>query len=118
MNKTLHRMWPSALLAILALQYVWIGTVAAGPDRLLGLAGGLIILAAVVVARRSAPAFLVLLVVGALPLGLATWWSIVTPALAALTVLLGWIAARHLRQPRPDVTIPDADAVRVPSELG
>jgi len=45
---------------------------------------------------------MVLLAVGALPLAVTTWWSIVTPLLAALAMLLGWFAIRNLSRPRDD----------------
>jgi len=105
MNDTLRRTWPSVLVAILALLYLWIGVVAHGWDRLLGLTGGMLILTAVALARRSWPVATVLLVAGAVPLAVLTWWSIVTPILAVLALLLGWTAIRHIRQPRPGPTV-------------
>ena len=72
--------------ALIALLYVWVGTAAHGLDQVLGLAGGLAILAAVAVARRSRAAAIALLVVGALPLAMVTWWSIATPVLAVLAL--------------------------------
>jgi hypothetical protein len=48
-----------------------------------------VILAALAVARRSMPAAMVLLAVGALPLAITTWWSMTTPVLAVLVLLLG-----------------------------
>jgi hypothetical protein len=104
MNETLRRTWPSALTAVLALQYVWIGVVAHGWARILGLAGGLVIIAALVVARRSPPAAVALLAVGALPLAVTTWWSIATPGLAVLALLLGWFAIRNISHPRREAT--------------
>ncbi len=41
-----------------------------------------------VAARRSDRFALSLLVVGALPFALATWWSVVTPVVAVLVLLL------------------------------
>jgi hypothetical protein len=99
MNETLHRRWPAALTALTALLYVWIGLAAHGGDRILGTAGGLLILAALAAAPRSRPAALVLLAASALPLAAATWWSIVTPVLAVLALLLGWVAVRNLSRP-------------------
>jgi hypothetical protein len=86
MNETSRRNWPIVLVAIVALLYVWVGTAAHGLDQVLGLAGGLAILAAVAVARRSRAAAIALLVVGALPLAVVTWWSIATPVLAVLAL--------------------------------
>ena len=100
MNDTLRRTWPSVLVAVLALLYIWIGIAAHGWDRILGLGGGVVILAAIVAARQAMPGAYALLVIGALPLAILTWWSIATPVLAILVLLLGWIAMRHLRSPR------------------
>jgi hypothetical protein len=100
MNDTLRRTWPSVLVAVLALLYIWIGVAAHGWDRILGLGGGVVILAAIVAARQAMPGAYALLVIGALPLAIRTWWSIATPVLAILTLLLAWIAVRHLRRPR------------------
>ena len=60
-------------IAQVALLYVWIGLAAHGWDRILALAGGLVILGALVVARRSVPAAVVLLAVGALPVAITTF---------------------------------------------
>ncbi len=85
-----------------ALLYLWVGIAAHGWDRVWALGGGVIILAAVAVARRSFIAALTLLVIGALPLALSTWWSIATPVLAILAVILGWFAIRNVtRQSSP-----------------
>ena len=39
-------------------------------------------------------AAITLLLIGALPLAISTWWSIATPVLAILAVVLGWMAIR------------------------
>jgi hypothetical protein len=96
MTQTLHRIWLAALTAAVALLYLWIGVSTLAGERLLGFAGGLLILAALVAAPRFRTAAVVLLAVGALPLAVATWWSIVTPVLALLALLLGWAAIRDL----------------------
>jgi len=104
MNDTLRRTWPSVLVVLLALLYVWIGVAAHGWDRTLGLGGGVVILAAIAAARQAVPGAYALLVIGALPLAIVTWWSITTPVLAILILPLGWTAVRHLRQPRTGPT--------------
>jgi hypothetical protein len=104
MNDTYRRIWPTALVVVVAVLYVWIGAVAPGWDRLFGIAGGLLLLGALVVAQRSVPAAMTLLAVGALPLAISTWWSIATPVLAVLALLLGWFAIRNARQPRRATT--------------
>ena len=108
MNDTVRRIWPAVGVAVLALFYLWIGAAAHGWDRILALAGGVLILAAVAAARRSASAAYTLLVLGTLPLAIVTWWSIATPVLAVVVLLLGWIAVRHLRAPRADAAPPTA----------
>jgi len=113
MNDTVRRTWPAIGVAVLALFYLWIGFAAHGWDRILGLAGGVLIVVAVAIARRSVSAAYTLLVLGALPLAIVTWWSIATPVLAIVVLLLGWIAVRHLRAPRA-VAIPPT-AVRTPA---
>ncbi|WP_329316041.1 hypothetical protein [Streptomyces sp. NBC_01262] len=102
MNETLRRTWPAVLTAVVASLYVWIGLTAHGWDRILGLAGGPVVLAALVAAHRSLPGAMALLAVGALPLAVTTWWSIATPVLAVLVLLLGWFAIRNLSRPRRD----------------
>jgi hypothetical protein len=101
MNETLDRIWPVVLTAVMALLYAWIGLAAHGWDQILGAAGGLVILVALAVARWSRAVALVLLVAGALPLAMVTWWSIVTPVLAILALVLGWFAVRNLDGHRP-----------------
>jgi hypothetical protein len=100
MNETLRRFWPAVLVAVVALLYVWIGLTAHGWDRILGLTGGPVILAALIAAHRSVPGAMLLLTVGALPLAVTTWWSIATPVLAVLVLLLGWFAMRNLGPPQ------------------
>jgi hypothetical protein len=106
MNDTVRRTWPAIGVAVLALCYLWIGATAHGWDQILGLAGGILILAAVAVAaaHRSVSAAYTLLLLGALPLAIVTWWSIATPVLAIVVLLLGWIAVRRLRAPRAVAT--------------
>jgi uncharacterized membrane protein YsdA (DUF1294 family) len=104
MNDTFRRTWPTALVVVVAVLYIWIGAVAPGWNRLFGIAGGLILLGALIVAQRSVPAAMALLAVGALPLAISTWWSIATPVLAILALLLGWFAVRSARQPRRGTT--------------
>jgi hypothetical protein len=105
MNETLHRIWPGGLLAVLGLLYLWIGLVAHGWDRLFGIAGGVLILVAAEAIRRSVTFALGLLLLGSLPLAVATWWSIVTPGLAILSLLMGSLALRRTRASRSEPTL-------------
>lgn len=104
MNATVRRTWPVVLVGVVALLYLWVGLAANGWDRVFGLAGGLFILAAVVVARRSVTAAIVLLLIGALPLAIVTWWSIATPVLAVIALILGWSAIRTVSPSQPVTT--------------
>lgn len=90
MKRNFHRAWLGALTASIGLLYAWVGLAAQGTDRALGLIGAVAIVAALAVASRSRPAAIVLLLLGAMPLAILSWWSIVTPLLAVLCLLLGW----------------------------
>ena len=85
-----RRVWRGGLVVVIAALYAWVGLSAHGLDRVLGLAGAVLIIAAVAVAGRSRRAAAVLLLLGAPPLAVATWWSLATPLLAVLCVVLGW----------------------------
>ena len=105
MNEKLRRTWPAVLTTMTALLYAWIGLTAHGWNQILGLAGALVIVAALTAAPRSRPAAMVLLMIGAVPLAIATWWSIVTPVLAIVALGLGWFAIRNLSR-RPERRAP------------
>ncbi|TNC28027.1 hypothetical protein [Amycolatopsis alkalitolerans] len=94
MNHTLWTWWTTALTAILALLYAWIGFAGYGLDCVLGLTGAVLVLAALLAARRSRVIASALLVLGAVPLAVAAWWSIVAPVVGLLMLLLGWPATR------------------------
>jgi hypothetical protein len=94
MNHTLRKHWNTALIAILAGLYAWIGLSTYGLDQILGLAGAALILTALTLKARSRATTLILLVIGALPLAIHTWWSVITPLLAILVITLGWLAIR------------------------
>lgn len=94
MNNTLRTRWARGLTVILAALYGWIGLAGHGLDRLFGLAGALLILTALVLARTSRLAAGVLLVAGVLPLAVVAWWSLVAPLAGLLALPLGWTAIR------------------------
>lgn len=100
MNEGVRTEWPGALTTVVAATYVWIGVVAEGWDRACCVAGGLVILLALVVARRFPELALVLFVAGTVPLAASTWWSIATPVLALAALTLGWMAAHSLSRSR------------------
>lgn len=101
MNSTLRREWPGVLAGLIAAMYLWIGAAAEDWDRLWGLGGGLAILVSLALSRRSVPLGLAVLALGALPLAVATWWSLVTPVLAVVVITLGLLSARALGRSRP-----------------
>jgi hypothetical protein len=77
------------LLALLGAYYVFLGATALGVAGALGILGGVLIWAAPAMAPRSRRAAGALLVAGALPFAVATWWSVVTPLIAVLALALG-----------------------------
>lgn len=95
MTGAMRRNWLIGLTAVTALLYIYVGIGAHGLTRLLALLGGVLILAAVAAAARSRPLPWLLLLAGALPVAVATWWSIITPLLAVLALLFGWLVTRR-----------------------
>ncbi|MBE1493927.1 hypothetical protein H4696_001027 [Amycolatopsis lexingtonensis] len=96
MTRTSWTWWTTALTAVSALFYVWIGLGGYGLDRTLGLAGAGLVLTALVVARRSRLIATALLVLGTAPLAIVAWWSIAAPVVGLVILLLGWPAIRAL----------------------
>jgi hypothetical protein len=89
-SRALGRHGSAGLTVLLAAYYVFLGAVALGLAGALGVVGGLLIGAALVVARRyGARIGATLLVVGAAPFAVLTWWSLVTPLIAALVLTVG-----------------------------
>jgi hypothetical protein len=91
-----RRMWP-ALILVLAADHLALGLASGGHARVLGIAGGALIVAACIAATTSRPGLAVAVaVLGATPLAMTTWWSIVTPLLATVTIAVTLIATRHM----------------------
>lgn len=90
------------LLGVVGLLHAWIGLSTTGGDRVLGLAGGVVLVAAALwwavhaggAGLRTRLAVVALVVLGTVPLAAVTWWSIVTPLLA-MTAL--WLSLPILR---------------------
>ena len=82
--------WRMGLVIVIALLYTWIGLSAETLESIAGVGGAVLVVAALVFERRSRPTAIALLLVGAVPLAVLTWWSLVTPLLAVLCLLLGW----------------------------
>lgn len=97
--------WLSGLTALLGGYYLFLGgdalPKAAG---VLGILGALAIWTALLDTRRSHRTRLILLVVGALPFAIATWWSVVAPLIALLVLTIG---PRAIRPTRADPHTPD-----------
>ena len=89
MTGTLYRTRRIGLVAAAAL-YAWVGISAHGITRILGLPGALLILGEPAVTPRSRAVAAVLLLLGALPLAVSTWWSAATRLLAVLRLPPGW----------------------------
>lgn len=84
----------AGLTALLAVLYAYIGISSGGVDMATGIVGAVLILAAL--PDLGLPRWVreVMLVVGALPLVALTWWSLVTPILAVLVIVIGSVAVR------------------------
>jgi hypothetical protein len=93
---TIGRNWLSSLTFVLGGFYVFLGATALGAAGTLGIIGGTVI-AAVVATSAHIPLRVgrIVLAAAALPFALLTWWSIVTPLLAILIVVIGSSALRH-----------------------
>jgi hypothetical protein len=92
---TRRRVW-RALIFVLAANYLALGITAAGQARLLAIGGGVLIVAAFIAATAGTPRLTVALaVLGATPLAITTWWSIVTPVLATVTIAVTLAARPH-----------------------
>ena len=90
-----ERHWRIGLLALCGALYVFLGATAAGAAGITGIVGGVLIWATARVAPRSRPAAYGLLLIGALPFAVLTWWSVVTPFLAVVTLVIGRTVVRQ-----------------------
>ena len=89
---TVQRLWWVGLTGVLGLYYLVIGAMVGGVTGIVAILGAVLIGSALALRTRSMPAARVLLVMGALPLGILTWWSLVTPIMAVLALLCGGLA--------------------------
>lgn len=90
-----ERHWRNALLALCGAYYILLGATALGVVGAVGILGGLLVWTAIGVAPHSHRAARILLVVGALPFALLTWWSAVTPLIAIVTLEIGHRVVRR-----------------------
>jgi hypothetical protein len=108
---TIRRNWSAILLAILAATYLALGLALQGFAGLVGIAGAGAVAGAPAVRRRSHARSMALVLLGAVPFAVLTYWSVVTPLAAILMLALGRFA---LRTPTVDNPIPprQPDALR------
>lgn len=103
----LEHHWLRGLATILAAVYIYLGVQVGGVAGFVGVVGGLLIGAALILRSRSRLLGGILLAAGALPFALLTWWSAIVPALALVTLLIGGAIVartppRKMRQPLAD----------------
>jgi hypothetical protein len=85
-----ERRWTAILTGALGLLYVFLGSAALGLAGVLGIVGGLVVVALAVTEGGRRPRIAVaLLAIATLPFAALTWWSVVTPLIALLTLALG-----------------------------
>lgn len=92
--------WRRGLLVVCGAYYVALGATALGVAGGLGVVGGALIWAAAGVSSRAPGVAYVLLLGGALPFAAMTWWSVITPAMALVTLLIGHGVIRSEATPR------------------
>jgi hypothetical protein len=88
----MQRLWWVGLTGVLGVYYLAIGVTAGGATALVAVPGAVFLGVALVVRTRSRLAAVTLLVIGALPLAILTWWSLVTPIVAVLALICGGLA--------------------------
>lgn len=84
--------WLKILTAFQASLYVYIGVYASGIVSYVAIAGGLVVLGSLLVKKRYLS--LIILAIGVVPLAALTWWSIVTPIIASISIVFIFIATR------------------------
>jgi hypothetical protein len=94
--ETLGAHWLAGLTALLAALYIFLGATALGLAGALGIFGGLVILATLAASTRiPRPIRVLLICVAAVPFAAVTWWSVVTPLLAVLLIVIGGLAVNR-----------------------
>ena len=80
-----------ALLGALAIVYLVLGLTSTGGTRVLGIASAMLVGAGVAFAGANHPLIaLGVVIVGAIPLPVHTWWSIITPVHGSLTIAIAF----------------------------
>ncbi|HEY6797131.1 MAG TPA: hypothetical protein VI248_20865 [Kineosporiaceae bacterium] len=75
----------SGVVAAAGALQLWLAATAVGPARIAGLVGGLLVLVTAA-AVRPRPWRMALVALAVLPFAATTWWSLVTPLVAVLTL--------------------------------
>ncbi len=94
----IERNAPRLLTALLAAMYAGLGFTALGPAGWSGIGGGVIVLTLLAGPRRHRAVAAVVLTVAVAPFAVATWWSVVTPTIALLVVVIGTNAVTARRR--------------------
>lgn len=97
-SAVIRRVWPEILTGVLGACLILVASTAGTPLRLLGLACGLCVAGAPWITDRSTSLAIGVLLLGALPFAAITWWSVVTPVIAALALVTGGVAIRRRRR--------------------
>lgn len=83
------RNWLAILLTVLAVIYLALGITYLGLSGFVGIAGAVAVLAALALRERSRRTATVLLILGAVPFAVVTFWSLVTPLTCVLMLAIG-----------------------------
>jgi len=99
------------LALALAVLYLGLGVAALGTSGILGVVGSLVVINLLLLDPRL-PRFagLGIVVAATAPFAVATWWSLITPLVAVLLVVIAWPAMRPQQdrsRPRPHTRVPD-----------
>lgn len=89
--------WRVAMLAVCGAYYIGLGATALGGAGALGIIGGALLWGVPAAAKRSRPAAYAVLFAAAVPFAALTWWSVVTPLIAALAIWFGHTVIRRRR---------------------
>jgi hypothetical protein len=91
----IRRNWMAGLVAVLAVLYAYVGILSRGAVAIAGVGGAVLIAISLLDLGLPRWGREAMILVGALPLAALTWWSLVTPVLAALVIAIGSVAARR-----------------------
>ncbi len=89
LSRELRRRWLDSLIVVLALVYLALGVASSDAEGALGVAGGVAVVGSLLVSPRRPRLAVGLLVAGALPYGLAAYWTVVAPVTGSLILALG-----------------------------